>query len=83
VSLHAEPCMSEQPFCTVSVLEPMDLGGPPRNHALDGCPDPHTGRGNSEDKRAGPGLAGGRYTQNDSAGGSTATVQMPLGVYSR
>jgi len=27
VSLHAEPCMSEQPFCTVSVLEPATSGG--------------------------------------------------------
>ena len=26
VSLHAEPCMSEQPFCTVSVLQPATSG---------------------------------------------------------
>ena len=26
VSLHAEPCMSEQPFCTVSVMEPATSG---------------------------------------------------------
>jgi len=28
-----------------------------------------------------PDVFGGRYTQNDSAGGRTGTVRMPIGVY--
>jgi len=28
-----------------------------------------------------PDMSGGRHTQSDSAGGSTGTVRMPIGVY--
>jgi len=46
----------------------------PRNHVLDGGPDPHTWRSNSE-KQASLG-----YAQN-SARGSTSTVWMPTATY--
>jgi len=56
----------------------------PRNHVFDGGPDPHMGRGNFEGvkgpTRTCPDMSGDRYTESDSAGGSTGMVQMPTGV---
>jgi len=56
----------------------------PKNHVLDGSPDPHTGSGNYDGANRGrrgtcPDMSGGRYTQSDSAGGRTGTVR--CGVY--
>ena len=48
----------------------------PRKHVLDEGPDPHTRTGNFVGEK-GPAW----YTQSDSAGGSTGTVRMTIGVY--
>jgi len=57
----------------------------PKKHVLDGGPDPNTWMGNFEGESGRPmtcpDTSGGRYTQSDSTGGSTGTVQMLIGVY--
>jgi len=57
----------------------------PRNHALDGARIPtHDGailRAKRRRLRTCPDMSDGRYTQSDSAGGSTGKVRMRIGVY--
>jgi len=55
----------------------------PRNHVLDGGPDPHMRRAILRAKRGQTrtclDMSGGRYIQNDSAGGRTSMMKMPIG----
>ena len=55
----------------------------PRNHVLNGDSDTYTWRGSYEGTKGWPmrclDMPGGRYTQSDSAGGSTGTVGTHIG----
>ena len=57
----------------------------PRNHVLDGVQFPtYKGKGQffrvkGSQSRTFPDMCGGRYTQSDSAGGRTGTVQLTVG----
>jgi len=55
----------------------------PRNHAVDGVQIPRCEGAILRVKgpRTCPDMSGGGYTQSDSAGGSTGTVEMLTGVY--
>jgi len=70
VTTVSEPCKAAEPI--VMPLGMLTLVGP-RNHVLDGRPDPHTRRSNILRAQRGrsrtcPHMPGGRYTQSDSAG---------------
>jgi len=54
----------------------------PRNHVLDGGPDPRTLRGNFEgEKGLAQYMSGCWHTKSDSEGGRTGTVRALVGVH--
>jgi len=83
-------CLSVTIVSTAKTAAPIEMpfdvdSGGPNEPCIGWVPDPHTWRGQFRGENWRPrtctDMSCGRYTQSDSAGGSTETMRMPIVVY--